>query len=303
MLLFLFVVSWLVKDVVPEIEIYGNDTAEYGGEAHCRCTASSSKGVRQVTWQRLFKEDSIENLATYSKLFGQQVNEPHRGKVVFTEATLNSSSISLRNVTWGDEGCYICSFNAYPDGSKRKEFCLTVKGISDVSTSHIPSRSQEGEEPTYDAFTCSATGKPAPTIDWVFPPGAIIVNQTETTVVKNSDKTFTSSQTITLKIPADSCVPVDCVLNSGSMGHRRIPFDCAPGENKGKDPSLSYMAVAITLVVVIAVCVVAAFLFKRKRSPIMSRNETGMMEMTSTNNHERILSCVKEQMKKEEKKK
>lgn len=85
-------------------------------------------GVLQVTWQRLFKDESIENLATYSKRFGQQVNEPYQGKVTFTEASLHSTSISLRNVTWEDESCYICSFNAYPEGSKRKQTCLKVQG-------------------------------------------------------------------------------------------------------------------------------------------------------------------------------
>lgn len=90
-------------------------------------------GVLQVTWQRLFKDDSIENLATYSKRFGQQVNEPYQGKVMFTEASLHSTSISLRNVTWEDESCYICSFNAYPEGSKRKQTCLKVQGKLQLS--------------------------------------------------------------------------------------------------------------------------------------------------------------------------
>lgn len=85
-------------------------------------------GVLQVTWQRLFKDESIENLATYSKRFGQQVNEPYREKLTFTEASLNSSSITVRNVTWEDESCYICSFNVYPDGSQRRQTCLTVQG-------------------------------------------------------------------------------------------------------------------------------------------------------------------------------
>ncbi|XP_061571415.1 OX-2 membrane glycoprotein-like [Cololabis saira] len=276
MLLFLFVVSWLVKDVASKIQVYGNATAEYGGEAICGCTAPTSKGVLQVTWQRLFKDESIENLATYSKRFGQQVNEPYKGKVTFTEATLNSSSITLRNVAWGDEGCYICSFNAYPDGSKRDEICLTVKGISTVSTSHVPGRGEGGERE--DVFTCSATGKPAPTIDWDSP-GAIVVDRTETTVVKNSDNTFTSSRNLTLRLPADSCSYVECVLNSGSTGHRRerIPFPCGPGINTaGNQPSRSHVAVAITFVVVIAVCiVVVAVLLKRKRwSYLRSKDES-----------------------------
>lgn len=91
----------------------------------CVCVPA---GVQQVTWQRLFQNNSLQNLATYSKRFGHQVNEPFSGKVLFTEESLNSTSITLKYVTWEDESCYICAFNVYPDGSKRKQMCLTVKG-------------------------------------------------------------------------------------------------------------------------------------------------------------------------------
>lgn len=85
-------------------------------------------GVLQVTWHRPSTDERIENLATFSKHFGEQVNEPYKGKVTFKERSLNSSAILLRNITWEDEGCYICAFNVYPDGSKRKQMCLTVQG-------------------------------------------------------------------------------------------------------------------------------------------------------------------------------
>lgn len=90
--------------------------------------SSSFPGVQQVTWQRLSKDASIQNLATYSKQFGQQVNSPFRDKVFFTEASLGSSSITLKNVTWYDDSCYICSFNAFPSGSKQQQTCLEVQG-------------------------------------------------------------------------------------------------------------------------------------------------------------------------------
>lgn len=84
--------------------------------------------MAQVTWQKLFKNNAVQNLATYSKRFGEQVNVPFREKISFKKATLNLSSITLKNVTWEDEGCYICSFNVFPDGSKRKQACLEVQG-------------------------------------------------------------------------------------------------------------------------------------------------------------------------------
>lgn len=88
----------------------------------------SSPGVQQVTWQKLSEDAPIQNLATYSKQFGQQVNSPFQDKVFFTKASLGSSSITLKNVTWDDDSCYICSFNAFPSGSKQQQSCLEVQG-------------------------------------------------------------------------------------------------------------------------------------------------------------------------------
>ncbi|KAF0045919.1 hypothetical protein F2P81_002448 [Scophthalmus maximus] len=193
-------------------------------------------GVLQVTWQRLFKDDPIENLATYSKRFGEQVNLPFRGKVALTQASLNSTSITLRNVSWQDESCYICSFNVYPDGSSRKQTCLSVRGISSVDTLHDHRSGPEGEHVEV-VFGCSATGKPAPTIEWDISPGASHLDQTETTTASNSDHTFTSSHNVTLQVPADWSGHVDCLLNRGQTGEKqkRIPFSLSAGRPKAKD--------------------------------------------------------------------
>ncbi|KAM3857104.1 uncharacterized protein ACN63O_019083 [Diretmus argenteus] len=56
-------------------------------------------GVKQVTWQRLHQDKPLETLTTYSKRFGSQINEPHRGKVLFTEASLSSTSITVKSGT------------------------------------------------------------------------------------------------------------------------------------------------------------------------------------------------------------
>lgn len=102
----------------------------------------SSPGVQQVTWQKLSEDAPIQNLATYSKQFGQQVNSPFQDKVFFTKAALGSSSITLKNVTWDDDSCYICSFNAFPSGSKQQQTCLEVQGNCLDFLSESPSNCQ-----------------------------------------------------------------------------------------------------------------------------------------------------------------
>ena len=75
-------------------------------------------------------------------------------------------------------------------------------------------------------FSCSATGKPAPSIQWVVSLPATSSEETKTMTATNSDHTFTSSSNITLKVSADWKGDVDCLVNSGKRGQRlqRIPF-------------------------------------------------------------------------------
>ncbi|KAM3585562.1 uncharacterized protein V6R79_020995 [Siganus canaliculatus] len=275
----LLVATFLLEVSAAQITGHGNKTANYGGDAYYRCAANLT-GVLQVTWQRLFKDESIENLATYSNRFGQQVNDPHQEKVIFTEASLNSTSITLKNVKWEDESCYICSFNVYPDGSKRKQTCLTVQGISEVKT-HVQGPSLEHDEEDVEelVFSCSATGKPAPTIRWEIPAAASPVHKPETSTVSNSDHTFTSSRNITLHVPLDWSGHVDCLLNNGRIGQRleRIPFspdhDHIKKNDKGKGLSSSGVALVICAVAFVSFIAVAAAL-KRKRLKGNKRSET-----------------------------
>lgn len=81
---------------------------------------------------------------------------------------------------------------------------------------------QDGEV----VFSCSATGKPAPTIEWNLSDGATIAEEPQTVTVKNSDHTFNTSRNITVKVPPGWRGHAACVLNRGKIGEReeRIAF-------------------------------------------------------------------------------
>lgn len=81
---------------------------------------------------------------------------------------------------------------------------------------------QDGEV----VFSCSATGKPAPTIEWDLSDGATIAEEPQTVTVKNSDHTFNASSNITVKVPPGWRGHAACVLNRGKIGEReeRIAF-------------------------------------------------------------------------------
>ncbi|XP_028988814.1 OX-2 membrane glycoprotein-like [Betta splendens] len=270
MLLLIFITCLLSMGTLTasaaQIKNHGDVTAVYGGEAHYRCTMDQTAGAMQVTWQRLFRGGSIENLATYSERFNEQINEPYRDKVIFTEASLTSTSITVRNVTWEDESCYVCSFNVFPDGSTSKQTCLNVQGISRTYTSHVTNK-RGGSEGSEVVFICSATGKPAPTIQWDLKAGATRLHEAPTTTVMNSDHTFTSSSNVTLQVPSDWDGHVDCLLNSGMLGERRerIPLtEMTDGVNKGARLSSS-VAAPVVIVLVFVFSIVAAVILRHRR--------------------------------------
>ncbi|KAL3045681.1 hypothetical protein OYC64_013852 [Pagothenia borchgrevinki] len=274
MLLILTLTALLFTASMSQITGYGNTTVAYGRDSKYGCAVANPGGVQQVTWQRLFPDRPIENLATYNTRFGETVNDPYRGKVIFTEATLSSSSITLANVTWADESCYICVFNVFPEASMRKQICLTVQGISSFKTEvHAPSSDPEEEEEEEVVFSCSATGKPAPTIQWEIPSQATYTHRQPITTVANGDKTFTSSSNITLRLPAGWEGHVDCLLNSGAMGQRRerIPFSLPAREEEGKTQSTSGTAlvtsavVSVTFIIIIIIIIVVVVAIKRTR--------------------------------------
>ena len=101
--------------------------AAVGGEAGFSCQLLQIKDVVQVTWIKVLP-DRDETLVSYTTRYGERVNPAFKDKIGFTDAGLQSSSIFIRNVTEEDEGCYLCLFNADPEGSLTGTTCLQVYG-------------------------------------------------------------------------------------------------------------------------------------------------------------------------------
>uniref|UniRef100_A0A3P8NNM0 Ig-like domain-containing protein n=1 Tax=Astatotilapia calliptera TaxID=8154 RepID=A0A3P8NNM0_ASTCA len=101
--------------------------AAVGEDAEFSCQLLDTKDVLQVTWQKISR-DVETNVATYSKYYGQRVNDGFNDKVKFKYTGLQNCSIVIRNVTEQDEGCYHCLFNTYPEGSFTGRTCFQVYG-------------------------------------------------------------------------------------------------------------------------------------------------------------------------------
>ncbi|XP_042174075.1 OX-2 membrane glycoprotein-like isoform X1 [Oncorhynchus tshawytscha] len=256
---FLVLLCLLSEAVSVNVVSRGDTRVDFNADASYTCTHADPTGVLQVTWQRLFKDDSVENLATYSKRFGAQIIDPHRGKVVFTEASLNSTSITVKNVTWADEACYICSFNVYPSGSRRKQTCLTVQGVSEVRATMHKVPSTEPKADMEVVVSCSATGKPAPWIQWNLSAAALIKTPNNWTVI-NKDQTVTANSNITLQLLPGSGGYVDCIVNNGmrTQRHERVLLPILPGEREVEkdDKRTSPWVVAVPVFLIISLLVI-----------------------------------------------
>uniref|UniRef100_A0A3P9D4R1 Immunoglobulin V-set domain-containing protein n=1 Tax=Maylandia zebra TaxID=106582 RepID=A0A3P9D4R1_9CICH len=111
-------ISTLQVALLSSVLIKYNQTFE-------RLSRLGTKDVLQVTWQKI-SHDVETNVATYSKYYGQRVNDGFTDKVEFKYTGLQNCSIVIRNVTEQDEGCYHCLFNTYPEGSLTGKPCLHV---------------------------------------------------------------------------------------------------------------------------------------------------------------------------------
>ncbi len=129
-------IHFLSTAYLSDIVAQGDTAVEFGQDASFSCALSEASGVKQVTWQRVRDTEPVQTLATFSDLFKDHVDDQYVGKVFFTAASVNSTSIEIKNTTFEDEACYICSFKVYPFQPKRQTLCLAVKGKLNTCYNH-----------------------------------------------------------------------------------------------------------------------------------------------------------------------
>uniref|UniRef100_A0A3P9A404 Ig-like domain-containing protein n=1 Tax=Esox lucius TaxID=8010 RepID=A0A3P9A404_ESOLU len=180
------------------------------------CRLMEPKDVLQVTWQKE-TPGGTENVASYNKRFGPEVNPPFNMKVLFLYVGLQNCSVIIRRVSREDESCYKCLFNIYPDGA------IKLYGPTLLLTQN------KDTHPLFSGLTvsCSATGRPAPVVDLFLPVQFVLENST-TVSVTHPNGTVTVTITSTVAVPSlpDNIPMVRCVVSSGSAikeGSIKIP--------------------------------------------------------------------------------
>ncbi|XP_029598909.1 nectin-4-like isoform X2 [Salmo trutta] len=182
--------------------------ATLGEDAHFTCRLMKPKDVLQVTWQKV-TPGATENVATYNNRFGAVVNPPFQRNVEFEDEGLQNCSIVIRGVSRGDESCYKCLFNAYPEGAISGRTCLQINEL------YRPSLLITQTNNSHTTLSCSATGRPAPTVTWDHIEN-ISLDKSTMSDVTHSNETVTV--TITAMVAASSLPDQDtrvrCVASS-----------------------------------------------------------------------------------------
>ncbi|XP_029599608.1 OX-2 membrane glycoprotein-like isoform X1 [Salmo trutta] len=253
--------------------------ATLGEDAVLNCELMTPKNVRQVTWQKVTTEAN-ENVATYSKR-GSNVNPPFQGKVEFEDEGLQNCSIVIRGVSRGDECCYKCLFNTFPDGPISGRTCLQVNEL------YGPSLLITQTNNSHTTLSCSATGQPTPIVTWE--DTEIKENSTMANVTHhNGTVTVTITSTLAAFSVPDKDIRVGCVVSLFSGGVTKNVSMVIPARNQASFPgepevtdgdrisgnSTVIVAVMGSLCFIAVCCGAAVVLWCKLRNTMTSPNPT-----------------------------
>ncbi|XP_039877842.1 OX-2 membrane glycoprotein-like [Simochromis diagramma] len=240
-----------------------------GEDAEVSCQLLEPKDVVQVTWQTT--SNNVEtNVATYSKQFGQRVNDGFKDKFEFKHTGLQNCSIVIKNLTEQDERCYRCLFNTYPEGAFIGITCLQLYELHEPAVDVRESNSAEEW-----VVSCSATGRPAPTVTLSVSQQDLSFSQYNTVSVSNTNATFTVTTTAVLSGSRKHSTQVGCAARVLSAPHREvmvtIPDDDDDDDDdldkkSGSDPRNLGITISVILSSVVLVLGVLMFVWLRKKS-------------------------------------
>ncbi|XP_063733543.1 OX-2 membrane glycoprotein-like isoform X2 [Eleginops maclovinus] len=270
--IFLCAFGLFQKGLTAQVETRHTVMAAVGDESCLQCQLMQSKNVLQVTWQKMLPEGE-DNIATYTKQFGQTVNPGFKGKVEFKDAGLQNCSIVIKNVKDQDEGCYRCLFNTIPEGAFIGRTCLQIYELHGPFLHVVDS-----------VVSCSATGRPAPTVTLEDVP------HYNSTSVANSNGTVTVTVTARLH---DNSAEVVCAARVLS----------APQKKANRSiPEVTMLAITALVWIIVplvlsCVCVVAiaAFLWRRKHLKGVREKDSEMTktpQKTTTDCHEVLTPLI-----------
>uniref|UniRef100_A0AAZ1XUG0 Ig-like domain-containing protein n=1 Tax=Oreochromis aureus TaxID=47969 RepID=A0AAZ1XUG0_OREAU len=170
-----------------------------------------------------------------------------------------------------DEGCYHCLFNTYPEGALTGRPCLQVYELHEPVVDVRESNSTEEW-----VVSCSATGRPAPTVTLSVSQQDLNFSQYNTVSVSNTNATFTVTTTAVLSGSRNNSTQVGCAARVLSAPHREvmvtIPHDDGDDDDGlDKKPGFNHRHLGIRISVILScvlllVCVAVLIFVKYRKS-------------------------------------
>ncbi|XP_076015204.1 OX-2 membrane glycoprotein [Genypterus blacodes] len=116
------------------VQLQGKVTAPWRMEAPVEepftltCSVSRERGetLKQVIWL------DVKNQTLLSYHPGNRDSVSGQQHVELAASPKDTSSITIRRVSFRDEGCYTCIFDLFPTGSQQGQTCLTVTALVTV---------------------------------------------------------------------------------------------------------------------------------------------------------------------------
>ncbi|XP_046886622.1 OX-2 membrane glycoprotein-like [Hypomesus transpacificus] len=206
----LFVLLLLPIGYLESLETRHEVFVNLGQDAVLNCKLMQQLEVLQVTWNKESAKTK-QNVGTCNTRFGPVINSPFKGKVDFSNPGLHNSSIVVRNVTRKDECCYNCLFIIYPYKDISEKHCIKIHELYEPSLLTTQTNNTNG-----DSFiSCSATGRPAPTVTWEIPEHLPLLNSS-TIHIPHPNGTITVTSTVRVKVAPDTLVR--CVASQSPGG-------------------------------------------------------------------------------------
>ncbi|KAM8722933.1 uncharacterized protein AB9X84_005411 [Acanthopagrus schlegelii] len=276
LLLFFSLLGVFQKGLTDLIRTQQTVIAAVGDEVLLNCQLLQHEDVVKVIWWKISIK-GMKNLISYHKKYGLKVNPAFKDKIGFTDAGLQNSSIFIRKVTEEDEGCYLCLFNIHPGDHLNATTCLQIYELHEPVL-HVGA---SGSEET--VVSCSATGRPAPTVtltvrrdDGHFPGNSSVS-------VNNTNGTVTVTSTAVLTRLHDMDTEVRCAVRVLSAAQKEkvriIPAEVkqsAEGFHEDSGIEITCFTIITTLSVVLVFCYVAAvitvLLIRRQRNSRRQRD-------------------------------
>ncbi|XP_061571329.1 OX-2 membrane glycoprotein-like [Cololabis saira] len=221
---YFFALGVFVEGVTGVIITQQTVVAAVGGDAQLSCQLLDNKDVVQVTWQKVLPNEK-KGVAFCNQEMGPVIDPDFSEKIKFNEIEVSTTSIIIiMDITEQDEGCYRCIFKTYSVDVLINRTCLQIYELHEPVL-HV----EESKSPEETRVSCSATGRPAPTVTLTASQHPLYSHNTVS--VNNTNGTVTVTTTALLSGFHGNSTQVGCAAGAPS-GPQKDVFMMIPGKKQ-----------------------------------------------------------------------